>query len=155
MVRVRNEAYALLILASIALISHVHIQGISSLAKNDPYPMFTTLDPQEFLYTQDKLLLKGMIDQEHYWKVHVSFSVPLKYKKQGVRFDFEANICDDICVSVQIGVADITQCVPQTFVMTTTFNDITVRNGTFFDTRRLGFIDLTCAAGDPCDDMPI
>lgn len=254
MVRVRNEAYALLILASIALINHVYIQGISSLAKNDPYPMFTTLDPHEFLQTQDKLLLKGMIDQENYWKEHVSisvspfsqsarcgktfcgdsflgidnrcvnnpcnrigrpvpielgdiagrwnmlallfgpvpqgqelppllqeaqtalfdgpptiddiaaidpeqlfgcFSVPLKYKKQGVRFDFEANIYCDLCVGLQIGVADITQCVPQTFVMTTTINNTTDRNGTYYDTRRLGFIDLTCSAGDPCDNRPI
>jgi len=255
MVQVRNEAYALLILASIALISHVHIQGISSLAKNDPYPMFTSLDPHEFLYTQTKLLLKGMTDHEHSWCEYASlsvspfsqsarcgktfcgdaflgidnrcivnrcvnigvpvpvelgdiagrwnmiallfgpvpegrelppilqeaqvtlfggppsiedniaaidpeqlfgnFSVPLKYKKQGVRFDLEANICDDLCISVQLGVANITQCVPQTFVMTTTVNTITPRNGDFFNTRRLGFIDLTCAAGDPCDDRAI
>lgn len=253
MVRVRNEAYALLILASIALISHVHIHAISTLAKNDPYPMYTTLDPQEFLYTQNKLLLKGMTDQEHFWKEHVSFStspflqsarcgkticgdsflgidnrcnpnpcsnvgrpvpvelgdiagrwnmlallfgdvpegqelppllqeakdtlfpgatppntkaidpeqlfgcfsVPLKYKKQGVRFDLEANICDDVCVSVQLGVANITQCVPQSFVMTTTLDRITDRDKNLFDTRRLGFINLTCAAGDTCTDTAI
>ncbi len=255
MVQVRNEAYALLILATIALISHVHIQGISSLAKNDPYPMFTTLDPQEFLYTQDKLLLKGMTDKEHYWKEHVSFSaspfsqnarcgkdfcgsrfrgidnrcnptpcdtigrpvpielgdiagrwnmiallfgdlpegvdelpplleeaqntlfngpptiedinaidpeqlfgcfsVPLKYKKQGVRFDLEANICDDVCIGIQVGVADITQCVPQTFVYTGTIDTITPITGTFYDTRRLGFINLTCAAGNTCTDTAI
>ncbi len=254
MVQVRNEAYALLILASIALISHVHIQGISSLAKNDPYPMFSTLDPHEFLYTQEKLLLKGLIDKEHFWCEHVSisasvfsqsarcgktfcgdafwgidnrcvrnacerigrpvpielgdiagrwnmiallfgllpegrelpdilqeaqtelfggepgpddlaaidpeqlfgnFSVPLKYKKQGVRFDFEANLCDDLCVSLQVGVSNITQCVPQTFVMTSTINATTNRDGTFYDTRRLGFIDLTCAAGDPCSETSV
>lgn len=254
MVQVRNEAYALLILASIALINHVYIQGISSLAKNDPYPMFTTLDPHEFLQTQDKLLLKGLIDQEHYWNEHVSisvspfyqsarcgktfcgdsflgidnrcvnnpcnrigrpvpielgdiagrwnmlallfgptpegqelapllqeaqtalfdgqptlddiaaidpeqlfgcFSVPLKYKKQGVRFDFEANLYCDLCVGIQIGVSDITQCVPQTFVMTTTIDATTDRTGTFYDTRRLGFINLTCAAGNTCTDKAI
>ena len=264
MVQVRNEAYALLILATIALISHVHIQGISSLAKNDPYPMFTTLDPQEFLYTLDKLLLKGIIDKEHYWKEHVSFSVspftqsarcgkdfcgdafrgidnrcinsslfgdvtgdscnligrpvpielgdisgrwnmiallfgdlpegvdelphlleeaqnnlfggpptidditaidpeqlfgcfsvPLKYKKQGVRFDLEANICDDVCVGIQIGVSDITQCVPQSFVYTGTVHGVTPVTGSFYDTRRLGFINLTCAAGNSCTDTPI
>jgi hypothetical protein len=254
MIQVRNEAYALLIFASIALMSHVHVDAISSLAKNDPYPMFTTLDPQEFLLTQDKLLLKGLTDAEHYWKEHVSisvspfyqrarcgktfcgdaflgidnrcvanicndvigrpvpielgdiagrwnmlallfgdlpegqtlppllqeaqdnlfggpptleeevtaidpeqmfgcFSVPLKYTKQGVRFDFEANICDDLCFGVQIGVSNITQCVPQTFVMTTTFNDVTTRLGTYFDTRRLGFINLTCTAGNTCTDQ--
>ncbi len=29
-------------------------------AKNDPFPVFTTIDPHTFLHTQEKLILKGM-----------------------------------------------------------------------------------------------
>lgn len=33
--------------------------ALSTLSKSDPYPIFTTLDPQTFLYTREKLHLKG------------------------------------------------------------------------------------------------
>lgn len=43
----------------IILTSVNSIHALSSNARNDPYPVFTTLDPHTFLQTQEKLELKG------------------------------------------------------------------------------------------------
>jgi len=157
--------------------------------------MFTAMDPHEFLYTQDTLKLKGLIDEKDYFKEHASFtispfgqnadrgrdfcgdkyvggkivelgdimgrwgmiallfgelpegkilpptlqeardelfpgvvgpiddvraidpeqlfgyfSIPLKYRKRGVRFDMNASIANDFGINIQLGVSDISQC---------------------------------------------
>lgn len=49
-------------LFTIMLLLHSYqtIKPLSWYSKNDPYPVFTTLDPHEFLYTRKKLQLKGI-----------------------------------------------------------------------------------------------
>jgi len=47
-----------LLVALACLLKPGAVQSISSLAKNDPYPMFTTLDPHTFLQTAEKLRIK-------------------------------------------------------------------------------------------------
>lgn len=39
---------------------HESKADLSTLARNDPYPVYTAIDPQEFLYTWDTLHMKGM-----------------------------------------------------------------------------------------------
>ncbi len=46
---------ARLLIAGCFLALHLPAYGLSSLAKNDPYPVFTSLDPHTFLYTHEKL----------------------------------------------------------------------------------------------------
>ena len=38
---------------------HLYAGALSSLAKNDPYPIYTSLDPQEYLFTREKIMIKG------------------------------------------------------------------------------------------------
>ena len=160
--------------------------SITSLAKNDPDPMFSMLDPQTFLYTRKKLILKGYDvspERREYIGISISpfghnanighdiaghpvelgdingawdmlailygnlpagknygpeltaaqacifpggiglnnpdyidkncivgfFSIPLVYRKRGLRFEFDANILDDFGISVQTGLTDMTQ----------------------------------------------
>ena len=46
------------ILLSCSLLLYLPLKATSSLAKNDPYPLYTTLDPHTFLYTHEKLKVK-------------------------------------------------------------------------------------------------
>ncbi len=60
------------------------------------------------------------------------FSIPLVYHKRGVRFEFEAYLCHDLGLKIDIGVSDIIQ------------------------TATSGFVDLTCnATMPPCFTTPI
>lgn len=44
----------------ISTIVPVQIKALSSLARNDPFPMYTAIDPQEYLYTRQKLTILGV-----------------------------------------------------------------------------------------------
>ena len=48
-------------LASIFMVCTIvqAIHGFGTITRNDPFPVFTTLDPHTFLYTREKSLLKG------------------------------------------------------------------------------------------------
>ena len=48
-----------LLLFGFFLLLQLPIQALSSLAKNDPYPVFSSLDPHTFLYTHEKLKIKN------------------------------------------------------------------------------------------------
>lgn len=54
-----------------------------------------------------------------------NFSIPLKYQKRGLRFDFSAQIVGDFGINLQAGVADISQCVELTLSSTARFIDLT------------------------------
>jgi len=174
----------LLVLSALSVISDSF--AITSLAKNDPDPVYTSLDPHTFLYTRKKLQLKGydvIPDRREYFGVSISpfgqnsdignnaagipvnlgdvngpwdmltlvygnlpinqslppiltqaqlqifpggaglnnpdyvdlnckvgfFTIPMVYRKRGVRFEFDANIIDDFGISVQTGVTDMSQ----------------------------------------------
>ncbi len=216
MLRVRSEALSLFFFIILALttISGTTTRAMSSLARNDPYPMFTSQDPQTFNYVNDTLLLQKLIDKKDYWKQHVTislspfgqnadsgrglcgerfvggelvalgdiagrwgmipllfgatpanqtlpsllqaaqdsifpvsqfprpisydpavdpeqkfayFSVPLKYRKRGLRIDIDAQIVGDFGLTIQAGVSDISQCL----TLSNTLN------------APAGFIDLT------------
>jgi len=47
--------FARICILSCIIAIHSPILGLSSLGKNDPYPVFSTLDPHTFLYTHEKL----------------------------------------------------------------------------------------------------
>lgn len=48
--------------AVLALTRHLPSHGtITSDSRNDPYPVYTSLDPQTYLYTHDRQVLKGLI----------------------------------------------------------------------------------------------
>ena len=51
-----------MIIALIIQGNALHAWG--SNARNDPYPMYTSLDPQYFLYEREKQLLFGMADEK-------------------------------------------------------------------------------------------
>lgn len=171
------------------LLSANQLQAISSLSRNDPYPIFTSLDPQWLLYQQQK---QKMLDLPYYdinERVSISispfgqnadscvdrckntvplgdldgrwsmigllmgclpqgktyppallnarlklfpnidpatpilatcvdpdnsfgyFSVPVEYRKRGIRFEMQARIGTDVGIRMQTGVADICQTV--------------------------------------------
>ncbi|HRN78093.1 MAG TPA: hypothetical protein PLU71_02555 [Candidatus Dependentiae bacterium] len=185
---------ALYVTTAVCMLSN-HTYALSSLSKNDPYPMFTAMDPQEFLYTQEKQKLKGLISEQYFFKERASlsispfgqnanrgrnfcgdkyvggkivelgdimgrwgmipllfgelpegkvlpptlqaardalfpgvvgpiddvqaidaeqlfgyFSIPLKYRKYGLRFEMNARLTDDWGLNVQLGISDISQC---------------------------------------------
>lgn len=51
----------MLVLAQVVMNSSwLHAETLTTLSKNDPLPMYTTLDPETFLYTRTKLWMKGM-----------------------------------------------------------------------------------------------
>ncbi len=54
MIMMRTVSIRILIVACF-FVTNAPIYALSSLAKNDPYPVFSTLDPQNFLYTHEKL----------------------------------------------------------------------------------------------------
>ena len=187
MITVRTQSIRLLIAVCVILIP-MPAFGLSSLAKNDPYPVFSSLDPHEYLYMHEKLRIKdpafaakkrdnvgisispfgqnanngrnvsgvrtelgdltgnwGMIpllygpippgrtlaptlqvaldnlfpgvapgdlsdgtkiDPEHLFGY---FSVPLEYRKRGVRFELMADIYAGFGLQFQMGVASMTQ----------------------------------------------
>lgn len=185
----------------IILISSKMFGAISSYSKNDPYPVYTSLDPHTFLYTFQKQTLKGIPpirDRQERLSLSISpfgqnadqgkdedqcpielgdlggrwgmigllfgplpegqvlppslaaarnclfpnvpagtpitdpfaidnnpsgsefgfFSIPLVYRKRGLRCEFEAYLCHDLGLKVDIGVVDICQTA-------TSFNDLT------------------------------
>lgn len=193
----------------IAFVSwHTLHADLSTLARNDPYPMFKAVDPQEFLFTWDSLYLKGIPNEiERSQKISLAlspfgqnacvgknacgsrvplgdlngrwnmvgllmgplpngktlppslqtalfnifpgiapgtlndpniidvnqtfgfFSVPLRYLKRGLRWDFEAMLTCNLGFSFQGGVADICQKV-------TAFDNLTC---------------ISCTAPTPCN----
>ncbi len=55
----RRSKYILFVLATSFIITNVrNIHGLSSLAKNDAFPVFSTLDPHFFLYDHERLSYK-------------------------------------------------------------------------------------------------
>ncbi len=72
MIRVHHKISVILLLISIFAI-HVNSNARSSLAVNDAYPMYSSRDPHYYLYTQEKLALKGL--ESGNWREHVSFSI--------------------------------------------------------------------------------
>ena len=176
-------------------------------AKNDPFPVFTTIDPHSFLHTQEKLILKGMQetdkkkgrfglsitpfaqnadigkdivgtrrelgDLEGRWGMIATtygatpagqtlsatlanaqanlkdstgntlnsdphfidckqefgfFSLPLKYRKKGLRFEADLQLGGDFGIKLQAGVVDICQ------TSTQIPNDLTPSTSTNFPT---------------------
>lgn len=57
MITVRTQSIRLLI-ALCPILLPMPATGLSSLAKNDPYPVFSSVDPQDYLYTREKLQIK-------------------------------------------------------------------------------------------------
>lgn len=187
MITVRTQSIRLLIATYLALTS-LPAFGLTSLAKNDPYPMFSSADPQDYLYSREKLRIKdpelaelkkdnvgialspfgqnansgrnidgvraplgdltgnwGMIpllygpippgrtlaptlqvaldnlfpgiapgDLNDGTKIDPSqqfgyFSVPLKYRKRGVRFELDADIYAGFGLQFQLGIASMSQ----------------------------------------------
>lgn len=190
------------------LLSSAQTSALSSLAKNDPYPVFSSLDPHTFLYTHEKLRVKdpefakrkrdnvgislspfgqnadrgrdingvraplgdltgnwGMIpllygpipdgktmtptlqtalenlfpgvapgDLNDGTKIDPYqqfgyFSVPLKYRKRGVRFDLQADIYAGFGLSLQTGIVSMSQ-------------------------TNTGFVDLTICTPSDCQFDP-
>jgi hypothetical protein len=63
------------LIALLSLVNTSHMYGdITADSRNDPYPVFTTLDPQTFLQTREKLRLKGYAVARD-WDELVGFSV--------------------------------------------------------------------------------
>ena len=51
------------------------LNGFGTITRNDPFPMFTSLDPQTFLYTRERNLLKGWpIEKERKERAELSIS---------------------------------------------------------------------------------
>src|SRR5580765_1786419 len=77
MLRVRSEAHSLFcfIILIFAALGTCNLLAMSNLARNDPYPMFTSQDPQTFNYVNDTLLLQHLIEKKDYWKQHVTISL--------------------------------------------------------------------------------
>lgn len=207
MIRARTHSTWLL-LAAYCLLANAQVHALSSLAKNDPYPVYSSLDPHTFLYTHEKLRIKdpelakrkkdnvgislspfgqnadrgrdvdgvrsplgdltgnwGMIplmygpipdgktmaptlqtaldnlfpgvapgDLNDSTKIDPNqqfgyFSVPLKYRKRGVRFELMADIYAGFGVSLQTGVVSMTQ-------------------------TNTGFVDLTVCTPSDCQFDP-
>ncbi len=197
MIQMRNHRLWAFAMAACLVFTPIGLHALTSLSRTDPDPMFNSLDPQTFLYTQEKLKLSepelskrikdsiglsispfgqnafsgrnldcqkvplgslwgnwGMIalmyggipagktmapslqvalanlfpgvvpgtlnDGTKIDKAQQFgyFSVPLKYKKRGVRFDFEANIIGGFGLQFQTGVVSMSQTV-------TAFQDLT------------------------------
>jgi hypothetical protein len=206
-----NKKYAFLIILLGMNICPL-IKALSSLSRNDPFPVYTTFDPHLFLYTFKREELKGhtpimcapqcvtlnatpfgqnanqgknnlmqvceLGDINGRWstigllegsvtslpkgqtlpptlqtaynffypsplvptEVEIDpnqqfgfFSIPLEYRKRGVRFELSAQIFGDLGITVQGGFCDICQSV----------GGIPVTSTTFSDSERVGFIDLT------------
>ncbi len=70
----RHVIFLALAIISLTPKALLAINNLSSLAKNDPFPVFTTLDPQDFLYTQEKLRMMGFQDTVASPKIGLSFS---------------------------------------------------------------------------------
>lgn len=69
----RKQALIATIIAAITL--HPTLNGITQLAQNDPYPMYTSLDPHNFLYTHHKQELKGFTtDTDYDERFNITFS---------------------------------------------------------------------------------
>lgn len=189
-----------LLILGICSVGHM-LHGLSNYAKNDPYPVFTTLQPHHYLNTYHTDDLKGwktyfirerfalslspfgqnadtgknikneqvpLGDLEGRWYMlgllfgatpqgqtlppvlataraalfptippgtpidpqiidpneqFGYFSIPLTYRKRGLRVEFETMLCGDVGLQVQGGVADICQTV-------TAFNNLTPNNFT-------------------------
>lgn len=189
----RKKSAYLILTVVIITITSTAIYARSSLVKNDAYPVFTSRDPHEFLYTQEKLKIKDLVPEDN-WKEHIGFSIspfaqnadhgrnidghktrggvsvelgdipnrwnmitllfgklpegktlgpvlqkakdvifpgvatpiddgrivdcqqkfgffsiPIKYRKRGLRFNLQANIIGDFGINISTGVADISQ----------------------------------------------
>jgi hypothetical protein len=233
-----KEARILFLLSIIGIISHaLSICAMSNLTNNDPYPMFTSDDPQHFNYTNDTLLLADLIEKKDYWKEHVTisvspfgqnadsgrglcgerfvggepvllgdmagrwnmiallfgqppqgktlppilqnaqdilfpvsqfprpiddelaidpeqkfgcFSIPIEYRQRGVRFEVQAQIVGDFGLTLQAGVASISQCIqlsntlntPSGFIDLTKKADNLIGDGNVLD-KTFGCTDIT------------
>lgn len=203
MARARRKKLLVLVYIGASLF-HSSLFGLVSLSKADPYPVYTTLDPQSFLYTRDTLRMKGFSvesDDSEAFGLSLSpfgqnanlgknikkedrnigdlggrwgmigllmgdcpsgktlpptlleaqgvlfpgqakpisdplaidsneqfgfFTIPIKYRKRGLRFDFSAQIVGDLGISFDGGVVDICQTV-------TGFENLTGSNSSFTD----------------------
>ncbi|MFI5333053.1 MAG: hypothetical protein ACHQVS_03045 [Candidatus Babeliales bacterium] len=55
--------------------SSAHVYGMTSYSRQDPFPIYNTLDPHEFLYTRDKLKFMGLTpDADRSERVNFSVS---------------------------------------------------------------------------------
>jgi hypothetical protein len=53
-----HKASSRIIIIVCFLVTYIPINALSSLARNDPYPVFSSQDPHTFLYTHEKLKIK-------------------------------------------------------------------------------------------------
>ena len=56
MITMRKQHWHFLFFTLLFAVQIAH--ALSSLSRNDPYPVYTALDPQEFLLTHQKLLIR-------------------------------------------------------------------------------------------------
>jgi len=125
MTRDRTARVLPLLLAMSYLFTPGTAQPISSLAKNDPYPMFTTLDPHTFLQTQEKLRIKEpFFAQERNSSVELSISAygqtadrgrdpnGRKYVPGVMQRLTTSNSCDVPCSATDTCMTNIT-CIPE------------------------------------------
>ena len=54
------------------------IQAMTNNNYADPYPVFATIDPQEFLYRKEREWLKGLYDSPERATERVRFAIPRK-----------------------------------------------------------------------------
>lgn len=81
---------------------------ITSNSQNDPYPVFTTLDPQTYLQTREKLRLQGYtLDVNHNEWFGLSIS-PFAQNSNSTRFDCLATVeCGQDCTDVDTCLGNI------------------------------------------------
>ncbi len=61
---VKKQRGAFLLSLFLLIFAHKTINAWPSNTRNDPYPMYTTLDPQYFLYEREKQLMFGAADEK-------------------------------------------------------------------------------------------
>lgn len=107
-----------ILLISLAIIFIAHdLSALSNLARNDAYPVFSTLDPHSFLYTREKMDMKNLdYGTDHYEYVGLSVSCFGQTADMGKDYDStRTSVCEGSC-TVPLG--DVTgrwSMIPMTF----------------------------------------
>jgi hypothetical protein len=105
-----------ILLISLTTLFMVHdLSALSNLARNDAYPVFSTLDPHSFLYTREKMDMKGLdYGTDNYEYVGLSVSCFGQTADSGKNYDYYST--DTHSVTVPLG--DVTgrwSMIPLTF----------------------------------------
>jgi len=89
--------------------------ALSNLARNDAYPVFSTLDPHTFLYTREKMEMKGLdCGTDHYEHIGLSITPYGQTADSGKGYDYDGT--DTSAITMPLN--DITgrwSMIPMTF----------------------------------------